>query len=123
MMKKYYLKIVGQLQNWAYRNILNLFIFNAVLTLLLLLRSAGYFSPFFLLSISFIIALCLILSIILLGVRSKTLFIIVVLFWLLTAFFKIIRIDIWAERAAIYSFEAFVIAILLFIFENNEDKS
>lgn len=123
MMKKYYMKIVGQVQNWAFKNMLNLFIFNAILTLLLLLRSAGYFSPFFSLSISFIIALCLILSVILLGARSKTIFIIVVLFWLLTAFFKIMQINIWAERAAIYSFEALVLGILLFIFEKNEDNS
>lgn len=120
-MKKYFFTIVEQVQNWAHQNMLNLFIFNAILTLLLLLRSAGYFSPFFSLSISFIIALCLILSVILLGARSKTIFIIVVFFWLLTAFFMILGVNIWAERAAIYSFEALVVGILLFIFEKNEE--
>lgn len=122
-MKKYFLNTTEQLQNWASRNVLNLFIFNAILTLLLLLRSAGYFSPFFSLSISFIIGLCLILSVILFGVRSKMIFIVVLFFWLLAMFFKIMSVDVWAERAVIYCFEALLLGILLFMFKGNEDKS
>lgn len=122
MMKKSYLELRNHLEDWAHQNILNIFIFNICLTLLLLLRSAGYFSPFFPLSIGFIITLCLILLIILWGARSKVLFIIAVFFWVFAAFLRMLGVDIWAERAAIYTFEALILGLLVFFFERTSFK-
>lgn len=114
-----YLQTLGRVQNWAHQNIINLFIFNIILTALLLLRSAGYFSPFFPLSISLIIIICLALSVILLGARSRVLFTTAVLFWLVAIFLKVAKVDIWAERAAIYTFEALLLGLFIFLFEKN----
>lgn len=122
MIKGYYLKLIERLQNWAHQNIINLFIFNTILTALLLLRSAGYFSPFFALNISLIIVLCLALSVILLGARSRVLFTVAVLFWLVAIFLKVSGVDIWAERAAIYTFEALLLGLLIFFLEENPIK-
>src|SRR3989304_8459250 len=89
---------IPQAEAWAKEHILGLFIFNSLLVILLLLRSAGYFSPFFPLTINFIIFVCLVLLIFLLNAKSKTLILIAITFLLLTAFFTIFRIGIWAER-------------------------
>ena len=114
-MKNLYSKSLSQLQVWSQQRILNLFIFNAILMMLLLLRSAGYFSPFLPLTINLIILICLLMAVLLLGVRHRTLFVITLLLWALAALLKIVGINSWAERAAIYSFEAFTIAFILFL--------
>lgn len=103
---------------WSKKHLSGLFIFNLILVVLLLLHSAGYFAPFFPLSINFIFFALFILSIILLGARSKELIIIAVIFWILTCFFKLFQINIWAERTAIYFFQALFLAIMLLILEN-----
>lgn len=122
-MKKYCDYILNFLQEWSQKRVLNLFIFNAVLMMLLLLRSAGYFAPYLPLTINFIILICLIMAVFLLGFRFKALFVITLLLWLFAAFLKIIGINIWAERAAIYSFESFAIAFVLFVISKNNVQS
>lgn len=122
-MKKYYGIMLNFLQEWSQQKILNLFIFNAVLTMLLLLRSAGYFAPYLPLTINLITLLCFIMAVFLLGFRFRALFVITLLFWLFAAFLKIIGINIWAERAAIYSFEAFAIGFILFVAAKNNVQS
>lgn len=122
-MKKRYFNVLSLLQDWSQERILNLFIFNVVLTMLLLLRSAGYFDPYLPLTINLIILLCLAMSVFLLGLRHKALFIITLLLWLFAAFLTLIGINIWAERAAIYSFEAFTIAFVLFVVAKNNVQS
>lgn len=122
-MKKRYSNILSLLQTWSQKRILNLFIFNVVLTMLLLLRSAGYFDPYLPLTINLIILLCLAMSVFLLGLRYKALFIITLLLWLFATFLTLIGINIWAERAAIYSFEAFTIAFVLFVISKTNVQS
>jgi|GEM_PF-2161323 len=122
-MKKYYNIILNFLQEWSQQKILNLFIFNAILTMLLLLRSAGYFAPYLPLTINLIILICLIMAVFLLGFRFRALFTITLLLWLFAAFLKIVGITIWAERAAIYSFEAFAIAFVLFVISKTNVRS
>lgn len=122
-MKKRYFTILSLLQTWSQKRILNLFIFNVVLTMLLLLRSAGYFDPYLPLTINLIVLLCLVMSVFLLGLRYKALFIITLLLWLFAAFLKIVGVHIWAERAAIYSFEAFTIAFILFLIAKDNGQA
>jgi len=103
--------------NWVNSHIMGLFLFNSIVMLLVLLNSAGYFHPFFIISINFIVIVSLILSIFLLGAGSRVMFAVAIFFWLLTMFFKITFVDIWAERSSIYAFDAFVIGVILLFCE------
>lgn len=111
-------KIQSDLQQWSNSHIFRMLIFNTVLVFLVLMRSAGYFLPFFGISVNFIVMSMLILSIFLLGAKSKSMFLIAFLFWLFAGLMKVLKIDIWAERTAIYTFEALVVGLILIFFEN-----
>lgn len=111
-------KEVRKIKVWSEGRIVGLFIFNALLVLLVLLHSAGYFAPFFPLTINTIVMVSLISSIFLLGTNSKAAFTLTLLFWLFAAFLKIVKIDVWAERTVIYSYEALIVGVFLFIMEN-----
>lgn len=111
-----------RLQNWGELHYLQLALFNVVLVALLLLRSAGYFEPYFGITINSIFLIALILSIFLLGTRSKGAFAVALAFWLFAAILKLVKIDVWAERNAIYSFQALVVGVALLVWESLFDK-
>lgn len=113
------LRLKSKLKGWAEERILGVFVFTNVLFLLVLLYSAGYFAPYLPLTINIIVVIAIILSIILLQLHSKFIFSLAIFFWLLTSIFMVFDIDVWAERAAIYAFEALVIGIILLIIEIN----
>lgn len=115
--KKYYKESLGKLSLWAQNKIFGLFVFNLLIMLLIVLRSAGYFTPFFPLTINLIVFLSLILAIILLNMRSSALFIIALVFWIITAVLRIAGIEVWAERAALYTFQALVVGVVLLVIE------
>lgn len=98
--------------------IFGLFVFNIILMMLILMRSADYFAPFFPLSINIIVLICLVVSIPILGVRDRMLFFVSLMLWLFAALLKLLKIDVWAERTVIYSFEAMVIGMILFLISN-----
>lgn len=102
---------------WVNSYLPGLFIFNLTVIILVLLHGAGYFHPFFIITINFIVVSSLISSIFLLGARSRTMFVITFVFWLLSAFFRLGSIEIWAERASIYAFESFIVGVILLILE------
>ena len=104
------------LQDWILEHYLQLAIFNGVLVLLVLLRSAGYFEPYLPITINLIYIVSLILSIFLLGMKSKGAYILALGFWFSAAVLRIINIEVWAERAAVYSYEALVVGFLLMFF-------
>lgn len=110
-------KIQLDLQRWSNSHIFKMLIFNTILVFLVLIRSAGYFLPFFEISVNFIVMSMLILSIFLLGSNSRSMFVIAFLFWLFAALMKVLKIDIWAERTAIYTYEALLVGLVLLIFE------
>ncbi|MEK7169190.1 MAG: hypothetical protein AAB778_04210 [Patescibacteria group bacterium] len=87
------------------------------------MRSAGYFLPFFGISVNFIVFILLILSIFLLNFNSRSMFFISLLFWIFACLIKILKIDIWAERTAIYTFEAFLIGVILLIKESFKNST
>lgn len=107
---------INKLNLWARDHLAGLFIFNTIIIVLVLLNTAEYFKPFFFLGINVIFFISIILSIILLGARSKTMFLISVLFFVFGILLKIANIDIWADRASIYFFQALVVGILLLFF-------
>lgn len=107
----------NKLETWILKHYLQLAIFNGVLILLVLLRSAGYFEPYLPITINFIFLVSLILSIFLLGMKSRGAFTLSLLFWLSAAILRIVNVEVWAERSALYSYEAFVAGLLLTFFQ------
>lgn len=84
---------------------------------LILLRSAGYFEPYFPLSVNIIFLIALVISVPLLGARSKHLFIVAVIFWGFSALMQIAQFNIWSERGAVYAYEALVVGLIIFMVE------
>ena len=111
-------KIVLIIQKWSRENTTGILVFNVILAGLILLHSAGYFNPFFPLTINIIFLFSLILSAILLGFDSKVFFIFAFFFWILAGMFRTLEINIWAERTAIYVFESLVVGMILLVIEN-----
>lgn len=108
------------LQEWIIDHYLQLAVFNGILILLVLLRSASYFEPYFPITINLIYVISLTLSIVLLGMRSKGAFILALVFWVLAGFLRVVNIEVWGQRSAIYSYEALVIGLVLMVFERIE---
>jgi membrane-bound ClpP family serine protease len=108
------LKFKKWISDYNYRLIL----FNIIIVFLFLLRSAGYFQPYFPISVNFIVIVGLVLSVVLLGAKSNLVFYATLLFWIFAAFLKIVGIDVWSERTGIYAYESLVFGVILFLFEN-----
>jgi hypothetical protein len=106
------------LQSWAKNNFFGLFFLNLIIMVLILLHTAGYFDPFFLLSINSIFFISFILCIFFLRLKSQHFFVFSLLFLVLSGLLKLLGIGIWAERAAIYSFQAFFLGVLLTLGSN-----
>ncbi|OGM70779.1 hypothetical protein A2975_02720 [Candidatus Woesebacteria bacterium RIFCSPLOWO2_01_FULL_44_14] len=112
-----------QINRWAKRKFLQISVFNLVIILLFLLRSAGYFDPYFLISVNLIVTVALILAIPLLGANSRTMFVASLVFWLFVGFLRVLNLDVWAERTAVYTYEALVIGVVLLIYEEIKNKN
>lgn len=109
--------LVARLHMWANNHHLNLIVFNLLIVSLFLLRSAGYFYPFYVLSVNFIVIFALVVSIWLLKANSRSMFVVTLFFWIFAGFLKIIRIDVWAERTAIYAYESLTLGVTLLLVE------
>lgn len=112
-----YQKNLEKLKGWIKTRYFQLALFNIFLMILVLLRSAGYFDPYFTITINAIVVLAILAAIALLRIRSSFTFFLACLFWVLTGFFRVFSVFPWAERTALYSFQAFIIAMVQFIFE------
>jgi len=102
---------------WVSSHYLNLAIFNTLLVILVLLHSAKYFDPFWIISINVIVFISLVTSVFLLGARSRSLFVVSLLFWILAGGMRILGINVWAERISVYVFESLLLAVLLLFIE------
>ena len=105
------------IQDWVIKNYLQLFVFNMMLIVMMLLRSAGYFEPYLPLSINTIMFIALIGMVVLLRARTRTLMLVTILLWLFAALLQVLNIDVWAERTAVYAFQSLIIATVLFIMD------
>ena len=74
------------IDRWAKENLAGLFVFNIIILLLVLLRFAGYFSPFLEININLIYLISLILSVVMLKATSRMMFVVAFAFWLLLSF-------------------------------------
>lgn len=115
-------KIIFNFNDWSRENFLGLILFNILFMLLVLLRSAGYFAPYLYITINMIILICIVMTSFFLRLDSRFIFFIALVFLLFAAFLKLFTIDLWAERSIIYSFEAFVFGVLLYIYETLKNK-
>ncbi|MFC1624883.1 hypothetical protein ACFL15_00745 [Patescibacteria group bacterium] len=101
------------IDKWARNNLSGLFIFNLIVIIMVLLSNAGYFHPFFYLSINVITFISLVLSVFLLRARNNSMFAISIFFMIFAGFLSYFKINIWAERSAIYSFQSFLIGLII----------
>src|SRR5688572_5215411 len=97
IIRKYYQFYLLKVQEWSKLKYSQLFVFNVIVIMLVLLRSAGYFDPFFSITINFIAFTGLVLAVILLDARSKLLFLVALVFWILAAVLRLAAIEVWAE--------------------------
>lgn len=104
--------------DWAKERMPGLFVFNLLMMVLLLLKSAGYFHPYLPLTINVVFVIAMVLAVCLLGANSRAIFILAVLFWILAGWFGVWKINIWAERSAIYAYQAMVIGVVLVLVES-----
>lgn len=98
---------------WGSSHYLNLAIFNTLAVILVLLHSAKYFDPFWVITINVLVFILLIASVLLLGAGSRILFLASLFFLLVSSFMKILGVGVWAERIATYMYQAFFLGILL----------
>ncbi len=105
-------------KRWIVDHNYHLIIFELFIVFLFLLRSAGYFSPYFPITVNFIVIVALVLAVVLLGARSKAIFFVTLVFWIFAGFLKLVEIDVWAERTGVYAYESLVFGVVLFFIEN-----
>lgn len=110
-------EIAERVKEWIQVRQFQITVFNILLMLLILLRSAGYFAPYFPITINSIFLAMLLLSVFILGTRSASLGLVAFFFWTLAAILRILEINVWAERAALYAFEALALCVLLLVLE------
>lgn len=114
----YYRIILNRMDIWSKDHLIGLFVFNLLIILLLLLRSGGYFLPYFVISINTVVFIALMGSIVLLGAHSGAIFLIGLFFWIFAFLLRILGVEVWAERTSIYTYQTLLLGVLLIILEN-----
>lgn len=112
---------INPLKPWVEKHYLQIGLFNIGVIMLLLLKSAGYFEPYFQITINFIVFFCLTVSIFLLDLKSKGFFIITLFFLIFGAFLRVLSVNNWAERTIFYGFQSLIFGVVMIIWENNSD--
>ena len=103
---------------WVQNKYIQLALFNTIMVMLVLLRSADYFKPYLPLTINIIIFTGIVLSVFLLGARSRQIFMMSLVFWLFAMVLRMLGLSVWAERAGVYTYEALVVGVALLFFES-----
>jgi len=116
-MKKIIDRLSKGFEDWAKKYHYRLILLNVVLIGLFLLHSVGYFHPYFPISINFIILIGLILCALLLNAGSRVFFVAGIMFWAVSLFFKVVRVDVWAVRTGDYVFQMIFLGAVLLVWE------
>lgn len=116
------LGLIKKSQRWINDHLLGVVIFNFVLSFLMLLHSAGYFAPFFPITVNVIVMVCILMAVTMLNVNSSIIFVITILFWIFAGILKLLGIDIWAERTGLYVYQSLILGVCLTIIEVIKDK-
>lgn len=122
MMRRLITGRMRKINEWVVSHYFQIALFNIFLILIFLLRSAGYFHPYLIISVNFIVLISLVMTVVLFGWRSREMFLIAILFWLFALFLKLVKIEIWAERTSIYVYQALVIGVGILIIEGLRDR-
>jgi hypothetical protein len=122
MLKRINKYISDRFMNWASSHHYRLIVFNMILVFLFLLRSAGYFNPYFPITVNVIVFVGLVLAIFILDANSKSLFAVSISFWVFAALLKLLNINVWAERTSIYVYESIFLGIILVVIESFSRK-
>lgn len=110
--------LIRRFKSWSQENLTGVFLFNITLMVLILLHAAGYFEPYLPITINIIVFTALILTVILFNARSGVIFFAGLLFWIFAGLLRVLYIDVWAERTAIYAYQALMLGVLVLIIEN-----
>jgi len=108
-----------RMEIWSRNHIGDLALYNLIIIVLVLLHSAGYFHPFFPITINIISLIALVGAIILLGARTNLLFTLSAFFLIFAGLMLILNVRIWADRTMIYMFQSLVLGILLLFLEDS----
>lgn len=108
---QYKQKIVNDIRVWVLKYQVNIAIVNIILIIMFLLRSVGYFHPYLPITIHMIVFIGVILSIILLGASTRALIVVSLIFLLSASMLRILKINVWSERTAMYSFEIYTVGV------------
>lgn len=118
MIRSLFLKEISKrTKEWVFKHQAGLMILNFMAIVLVLLRSADYFNPFWTITINGTFFILLIVSILLLEITSRSMFVIALLFWIFTCMMKIFKMDVWADRSSIYVFQSVFLGVLLLFIE------
>lgn len=109
-------KFLSDFYDWTKKYNYRLVAFNLIIIFIFMLRSAGYFQPYFPISVNFIVIVGLLLAVIMLGARAKFIFLSSLLFWIFAGILKLLKIDVWAERSGVYVYEMVFMGIVVFVF-------
>lgn len=110
------------IKTWNVKYGYRLIFFNMLIIALFLLGSVGYFYPFFPITTNVVVMTGLILSVVLLGANSRILFLTTSFFWVIASFFKMVGVDVWAERTGIYVFESLLLGVCFLLLETIKTK-
>lgn len=105
-------------EKWAYSNFFSIFIINLILLILFLLHSAGYFDPYFPITVNFVIIVGIFVATILLNLNIQILIVMAGAFWLFAGLLYLLRVNIWAYRTTLYVFQIFVLMIVLLLYQS-----
>ena len=115
--------IEKKIRGWNLKYGYRLIFFNIVMMTLFLLGSVGYFYPFFPITTNVVVMTGLILSVVLLGADSRVLFLAASFFWIIALFFKVVGVDVWAERTGIYVYESLFLGFLFLLWNTIKSSS
>lgn len=105
---------------WGKKHYVGIFVFNIIIIIFVLLQNAGYFNPFLPITTNLIVMLALLLAVVLLGLRSRGIFTISLIFLTLAGILLYLRVEVWAERTMIYVFQSFTLGVILLFFERTK---
>ena len=116
-MKSIYRNKQKKLNKWAQNNLGGLFLYNLIILVLVLLNTAGYFHPYYPITINIISIVALLSAVVLLRARSRFMFTICVVFFVFASILLVLGIRVWADRTMIYVFQSLFIGVVLLFLE------
>jgi hypothetical protein len=110
-------ELIQKVNTWFKNNQGKIGFFNIFVMILVVLRSAGYFHPYYPITVNFIVFVSVVVAVVLFNLKSKAVILLSIAFWVFAAGIRILHVDVWAERTTIYVFQTFIVGVILLISE------